>query len=233
MADSQPFSVTKLLAGLGGALLIASFFLPMVDTSTPGASDAFGVRELRRHIDATREADAVRPLIDPALQTLDRFAATPSLYNLTSVTGATRELLAKAADIGVPEADKMRMAAGMLGWVRLGLWLLPLVGLIQLAIPGVTRLRGHTGFPGLVARFFFGMLFTLMALVPILGAPNSQQSLIGSAIWVLLVGSVLMILASLFGVTRRNWWAVLLVDVAIVAATVFGIKAFAEAMQRF
>ena len=42
-----------------------------------------------------------------------------------------------------------------------------------------------------------------------------------------------MMIAGLFGVTRRNWWAVLLVDVAIVAATVFGIKAFAEAMQRF
>jgi len=210
---------------------VASFFLPLLDTSQPAARDGFGISELRREIDATREVDAVRPLIDPALQALEKFGASPSLYNLTSVTSTTRELLDTAAGVGLPEAHQMRKVADMLGWVRLGLWLLPLVGLVQLAIPAVTRLRGYTGFLGLVGRFFFGWLFTLLALIPILGAPNSQQALIGPAIWTLLVGAGLMMIAG-FGVTRRNWWMVILANIAIVGATVLAIKAFADAIQR-
>lgn len=226
LANAEPFSVTKLLAGLGGALLLASFFLPMVDTSKPGASDAFGIRDLRRQIESTGNLDAVRPLIEPAMQELERFATSPSLKNLTSVAGASGTLLTTAADLGAPEATEMRKIAGILGWVRLGLWLLPLVGLVQLAIPAMSRLRGYAGFLGLVARFFFGWLFLLMALIPIAGAPDAQQALIGPAVWVLLAGAVLMMLASLFGVTRKNWWAVLLVDIAIIAATVFAISTF-------
>lgn len=231
MADSQPFSITKLLAGLGGALLITSFFLPLLDTSQPGASDGFGIRELRRQIESTRDADVVRPLIEPAMQELERFATTPSLKNLGGVAGVSRELLDTAASLGTAEAAEMRQVAGLLGWLRIGLWLLPLVGLVQLAIPVVTRLRGYTGFLGLVGRFFFGWLFALMALVPIAGAPDAQRALIGPAIWALLVGAGMMMVAGLFGVTRRNWWAVLLADAAIIGATVFAIKAFAEAMR--
>ncbi len=231
MADSRPFSITKVLAGLGGALLIAAFFLPLLDTSQPAARDGFGIRDLRRQIESTRDIDVVRPLIEPAMQELERFATTPSLKNLTGVAGVTRELLDTAAGLGSPEAAHMRQVAGMLGWLRLGLWLLPLVGLVQLVVPAVTRLRGYTGFLGLVGRFFFGWLFALMALVPIAGAPDAQRALIGPAVWALLVGAGLMIIAGLFGVTRRNWWAVLLADAVIIGATVFAIKTFADAMR--
>ena len=231
MADSQPFSITKVLAGLGGALLITSFFLPLLDTSQPAARDGFGISDLRRQIEKTRDAELVRPLIEPAMQELERFATTPSLKNLTGVAGATRELLDTAASLGTAEAAEMRQVAGMLGWLRIGLWLLPLVGLVQLAIPAVTRFRGYTGLLGLVGRFFFGWLFILMALVPIAGAPDAQRALIGPAIWALLVGAGLMMVAGLFGVTRRNWWAVLLADATIIGATVFAIKAFADAMR--
>ena len=220
MADSQPFSVTKLLAGLGGALLIASFFLPLVNTSHPGASDAFGISDLRRHVEASGDADLVRPLIEPAMQSLERFAASPSLKNLTDVAGLSGELLEKAASLGPADARQMKQMAGVLGWVRLGLWLLPLVGLVQLVMPAVSRLRGHAGFLGLVARFLFGWLFLLLGLIPVLGAPSNQQAVIGPAIWVLVAGAALMMVASLFGVTRRNWWAVILVDAGLIAATV-------------
>jgi hypothetical protein len=226
LADSQPFSVTKLLAGLGGALLIASFFLPLLDTSRPDAKDAFGIGDLRRQIEATSNADLVRPMIEPAMQSLERFATSPSLKNLTDVAGQSGTLLNTAANAGAAEAAEMRKVAGILGWVRLGLWLLPLVGLVQLALPLVTRLRGYTGFFGLVGRFVFGWLFLLMALVPVLGA-DGKQDLIGPAVWVLLAGSSLMIVASLFGGTRRNWWAVVLVDIGLIAATFFALATFA------
>lgn len=226
MADSQPFSVTKLLAGLGGALLIASFFLPLIDTGHPGAKDAFGISDLRRQIESTSDAELVRPLIEPAMQSLERFATSPSLKNLTDVAGQSGTLLNTAADVGAPEAAEMRKVAGILGWVRLGLWLLPLVGLVQLALPAISRLRGHAGFLGLVARFLFGWLFLLMALVPILGAPDAQRAVIGQAVWFLLTGAALMIVASLFGGTRRNWWAVVLVDIGLIAATFFALATF-------
>lgn len=224
LADSQPFSVTKLMAGLGGALLIASFFLPLVNTSSPAASNALGMNELRRQVESTSEYEAVRPLIEPTVKALESFAASPSLMNLTSVVGMSGELLETAAGLGADEAAEMRKVAGILAWVKRGLWLLPLVGAVQLLLPALSRLRGHAGFLGLVGRFLFGWIFALMALVPIAGAPSNQQSVIGVAIWVLLVGSVLMILASLFGVTRRNWWAVILADAGIVAGTILTLK---------
>lgn len=227
MADTQPFSVTKLLAGLGGALLIASFFLPLIDTAKPGASDAFGISDLRRNIESTGNVELVRPLIEPTMQALERFATSPSLKNFTDVAGQSGALLNQAADAGAGDAAEMRKIAGVLGWVRLSLWLLPLVGAIQLLIPAISRLRGHAGFLGLVARFMFGWLFLLLALIPILGAPEAQHALFGPAIWTMLVGSALMMVASLFGVTRSNWWAVLLVDIGLVALTVFAISTFA------
>lgn len=233
MADSQPFSVTKLLAGLGGALLIASFFLPLVNTGLPGASDAFGVRELRRQIESTRDADAVRPLIEPAMQALERFATTPNLSNVTGLASVSRELLDTAASatdvVDARQAAEMRKASSMLGWVR-ALWLLPLIGLVQLALPAVTRLRGHTGFLGLVGRFWFAWPFWLVAMTPLL-ADAADQKLLGPAVWALLAGTSLMLIAGLFGVTRRNWWAVILADVAIVAATIFAAATLAEKLR--
>jgi len=227
LASSEPFSVTKLLAGIGGALLIASFFLPLIDTSEPGGRNAFGISELRRQIESTGNADLVRPLIEPAMQSLEAFAVSPSLKNLTTVAGLSGELLTKAADLGAPEAAEMRKIAGILGWVRLGLWLLPLVGLVQLALPLVSRFRGYTGFLGLAMRFLFGWLFLLMALVPVAGA-DGKQALIGPAVWALLVGAALMMIASLFGGTRRNWWLVLLFDLGLIALTVLAISTFAS-----
>lgn len=231
MAEQNSLSVTKVIAALGGALLVAAFFLPMVDTSQPQARDMFGVQDMRRHIESTRDTEAIRPMVEPALQKLEHFAATPSLLNFVAVVGVTREILETAASLGVEEAGEMRQASKLLGFVRLGLWLLPLVGLVQLVVPALSRLRGNAGALGLIARFVFGLLFLMIALIPILGAPESQRPLFGPAIWALLVGASLMVVAGLFGVTRRNWWIVLLTDIAIVAATVFGIRALVMSME--
>lgn len=221
MADERPLSVTKIVASLGGALLLASFFLPMVSVGDAGDMnrELFGVRDLRKQIEASREMQAVQPLIEPALQEIERFTATPSLKNLSGVAGASREVLDAAASLGAPQAAEMRKASEILGMARLGLWLLPLVGLVQLVSPALSRMRGHAGAPGLVARFVFGLIFALVALMPLLGVEESHQGKIGPAVYALLIGSCLMMGASVFGVTRRNWWAVLLADVAIVVLT--------------
>lgn len=232
MAEDKQFSVTKLMAGLGGALLVAAFFLPMVDTSQPMARDMFGIRDMRRQIESTRETEAIRPMIEPALQTLEHFAATPSLLNFVGVVSVTREILDTAASLGVAEAGEMRTASKLLGYVRMALWLLPIVGLIQLAGPALTRLHGNAGAPGLIARFVFGLLFLVVALIPILGAPDAQRGLFGPAVWTLLVGAILMVVAGLFGVTRRNWWIVLLADIAFVVVSVLAIKSLVENIER-
>src|SRR5690606_27218849 len=95
VAESErPFSVTKVIAGVGGALLIAAFFLPLVDLKAAGAGgDPFGVQQLRKHIDQSRELAAVKPLIEPAVQSLELFAASPSLKNMSSVAAASRDVL--------------------------------------------------------------------------------------------------------------------------------------------
>jgi len=230
MAEAKPLSVSKVVAALGGALLLASFFLPLVSAS--GREDVrrevFGVQGLRAQIEAQRELAAVQPLIEPAVEAIERFTETPSLRNLSSVAAASTELLDTAADLGAPQAKEMRQASTLLGIARLCLWFLPLVGAVQLLVPLVTRMRGYAGFPGLVARFFFGLGFALLAMVPLLGAPSDQQANIGPAVWALLVGSLLMMVASVAGVTRSNWWMVLLADLAIFGATIGGLVAVAE-----
>lgn len=212
------------MAGLGGALLIASFFLPLVNTSSPAASNALGMDQLRRQVESTSDYEAVRPLVEPTMKAMESFAASPNLMNLTGVVGTSGALLEQAAGLATSDAAEMHKVAGILAWVKRGLWLLPLVGAIQLLLPALSRLRGHAGFLGLVGRFLFGWIFGFMALIPIAGAPANQESVIGIAIWTLLVGSVLMMLASLFGVTRRNWWAVILVDAGIIVGTILSSK---------
>jgi hypothetical protein len=233
MAEAKPLSVSKLVAALGGALLMASFFLPLV--SAAGREDVrrelFGVKGLRAQIEAQRELAVVQPMIEPALQAIETFTEMPSLRNLSSLAAASTELLDKAADFGVPQAKEMRQASTVLTIARICLWWLPLVGAVQVLAPMLTRMRGYAGFFGLVTRFFFGLGFALLALVPLIGAPSDQQANIGPAVWVLLVGSLLMMVASLAGVTRSNWWMVLLADLAIFGATIGGLVAVAEAVS--
>lgn len=218
MADERPLSVTRVVASVGGGMLLASFFLPMMSGGFD-IGEEMGIARLRGQIEASRELQAVQPLIEPALQTIERFVATPSLRNLSGVASASCEVLDTAASLGVAEADEMRRASTLLGRVRLGLWLLPLVGLVQLVTPALSRMRGYAGYLGLVARFVFGLLFALVAAVPLLGVDAAQQQFIGPAAWVLVTGAGLMIAASLFGVTRRNWWAVLGTDLVILVVT--------------
>ena len=177
-----------------------------------------------------RKIEEVRPLIEPALQQLELFTVTPSLRNASGLAGAAGEVMEAAISFGIQDPGLPKMAR-ILGLVRTCLWLLPLVGLVQLVAPLVTRLRGYAGFFGLLARFAFGLLFAVVASIPLLGAPESDgKALIGSAVWVLLLGSLLMIAASVFGVTRRNWWAVLAADVALVIVLCVAIVQFAETL---
>lgn len=219
------------MAALGGALLIASFFLPLLDTAA-GADvgrEVFGTKDLRAEIEEMRRIEVAAPLIEPALQQLELFSVTPSLRNLSSLAGASREVMDAAISFGITDPALPRMAK-ILGLVRTCLWMLPLVGLVQLVAPLITRLRGHAGFLGLVARYAFGLLFAVVASVPLLGAPESEQALIGSAVWVLMIGSVLMMAASVLGVTRSNWWAVLAVDVALTIGLGVAIVQLAESL---
>ena len=235
MAEAKPLSVSKVIAGVGGALLVASFFLPLA--SAKGREDArrelFGIKGLRAQIEAQRELAAVQPLIEPAVQAIERFSETPSLRNLSTLAAASSELLETAAGFEPPQANEMRKAALMLSIGRMCLWWLPFVGAVQVLVPAVTRLRGYAGFVGLVARFAFGLFFALLAALPLAGALAEQPEYIGPALWALLAGSLLMMGASLGGVTRSNWWMVLLADLAILGAVVVGLVALAEKVSRW
>lgn len=228
----RPLSLTKLTAAIGGVLLVASFFLPLVDTrgGGPGAADVFGVASMRRHIEGSRELEAALPLIEPALQQLDAFGAGPSLRNLSRLMGATTELLDTVIGVGVapPEA---RSLSTVLGATRLGLWLVPLVGAIQAGLPLLARFRGYAGFFGLVARFGFGLLFVTLALIPLLGAPEARAFL-GPAVYASLLGGALMTASGVFGVTRGNFVPVFIAQGGVLAALLLGLRALAEAARQ-
>ena len=225
VADPRPLSVTKVMAAAGGSLLIASFFLPLLNTA--GGADVgrevFGVKDLRAEIEEVREIEATRPFIEPALQQLELFSARPSLRNLSALAAAAGEVADAAIGFGVADPQLPKVAR-ILGLVRTCLWLLPLVGLVQLVAPLVSLLRGYAGFFALVARFAFGLLFALA------GLPEADQDLLGPAVSALVAGSLLMMAASVFGVTRSNWWAVLAADVALVVAAGVGLVALAESL---
>lgn len=231
VADPRPLSVTKVMAAAGGSLLIASFFLPLLNTA--GGADVgrevFGVKDLRAEIEEVREIEAARPFIEPALQQLELFSATPSLRNLSALAAAAGEVADAAIGFGVADPQLPKVAR-ILGLVRTCLWLLPLVGLVQLVAPLVSLLRGYAGFFALVARFAFGLLFALVVLIPLAGLPEADQDLLGPAVSALVAGSLLMMAASVFGVTRSNWWAVLAADVALLVGAGVGLVALADSL---
>ncbi|WAS98495.1 hypothetical protein [Nannocystis punicea] len=227
-----PLSLTKVTASIGGALLAASFFLPLVDLRAggPAAADVFGVASMRRQIEGSRELDSVKPLIAPALQQLDTFAAGPSLRNLSRLVGATKEIVDTVVATGVAPAEA-KMASSALGTTRLALWLVPLVGAFQAVFPLLTRFRGYAGFFGLLARFGFGLVFVTLALIPLLGAPGARPFL-GLAVYAALIGGGLMMASGMCGVTRGNFLLVYAAQGGVLAAVVFGLRALVEAGQR-
>ncbi len=221
MAQNKSFSLAKLVAAVGGGLLVAAFFLPLVDVQAGGeaAAKVIGVEELRREIQSTREIQQVAPLIEPALQELERFAVLPSLRNLAGMAAVVRDLLNTAASLNAPEAQALRNAGLALGMLRYGLWLLPLIGAIQVVVPLLSRLCGPANALFLIVRFAFGWPFFVMALAMIVGVPSEARPFIGTAPWALLAGGGLMIGSSLGGVTRENAWLVLIADAAMVVLT--------------
>jgi hypothetical protein len=220
--ESKSLSLTKVVAAVGGLLLVAAFFLPAVDVKAGGAvaRDMFGVKAMRAQIEASRDLTIVQPLIEPALASYEAFAATPSLRNLSTLCGVSKEILDITLTLPVPHQDEIRMAARVLGEARLALWLLPLVGLVQLVAPLITLLRGNTGFIGLVSRFAFGLVLMFLAALPALGVSDAERPFIGPAVWALLLGSGLMVGAGVCGVTRDNWWYVWLVQAATLAGLI-------------
>lgn len=235
MADAKPLSISKVVAGIGGALLVASFFLPLASEQGREAArrEMFGISGLRGQIEAQRDLEVVRPLIEPALQSIEAFTEMPSLRNLSTAAALSSELLDTAAGFAAAEAAEMRKAATMLSIGRMCLWWLPLVGAVQVLVPAVTLLRGYAGVLGLVARFAFGLFFMLIAAILLAGALSERPEFVGPALWVLLAGSLLMMGASLCGVTRANWWIVLLADLAIFAVAVVGLVSVAEKVSRW
>lgn len=236
MAQHETLSLTKLVAAVGGGLLVAAFFLPVVDVQAGGAAarDMFGVKAMRQEIERSRDLTLVQPLIEPALQSYEAFAATPSLRNLSAVCGVTKEILDTSLTLPIPRRTDVEIAAGILGVVRPVLWMLPLVGLVQLVLPLATLRRGHAGVPGLVARFLFGVVLLMLALVPVLGVSAAERPFIGAGVWALLAGSAAMVAAGVFGVTRKNWWIVYLIQglllAGIVGFIVMLVKAASQAM---
>lgn len=231
MSD-RPLSLTKLTAAIGGVLLVASFFLPLVDLKGGGAAaaDVFGVASMRRQIEGSRELEAALPLIEPALQQLDVFGAKPTLRNLSRLMGTTKEIVDTVVAVGVAPPEG-RTLSTVLGTTRLGLWLVPLVGAVQAALPLVTRFRGHAGFIGLVARFGFGLVFVTLALIPLLGAPEARGFL-GPAVYASLLGGGLMLASGVLGVTRGNFVFVFVAQAGVLTAVVLGLRALAEAASR-
>jgi hypothetical protein len=226
--SGQPFSATKVISGLGGLLLIASFLLPLVDVKGGGAAagDLFGVHQMRREIERSREYEAVKPLIDPALQQLERFADNPSMRNLATLIGQTKEIVDGVGSV-VATPEEARNASLVLAASRTALWLVPLVGAIQTALPLLSRFRGYAGFFGLLGRFSFGLLFLLLAATPLFGAPAEVQRYIGSAVYAALVGGALMVVGGVGGVTRGNFVFVLLAEAGILAVVYYGLKTVA------
>lgn len=219
------------MAAVGGALLVASFFLPLLNVRGEAdvGREVFGVADLRAEIEELRSVEATRPLIEPALLQLEIFGASPSLRHLSGLAAASREVANAAIVFGVDDPGLPRFVQ-ILGLVRTSLWLLPLVGAVQLVVPLISRLRGYAGYGGLVARFAFGLLFAFVALVPLAGVAEAERGLIGPAVWVLLAGSLLMMAASVGGITRRNAAAVILTDLAILVGACFGIVALADSI---
>lgn len=220
-------SFTKYVSAVGGVLLIASFFLPLVDVKAGGGAEAmFGIKAMRAEIERSREFAGAQALIEPALKQVEAFAEGPSLRNLAGVIGVTKEILDTVAGAGALPPDA-REVPRVLGLARMALWLVPLVGAVQTALPILSRFRRYAGFLGLVGRFAFGLLFVLLALVPLLGAPESQLPLIGPAVYTALIGGALMIAGGVFGVTRGNFLFVYLAQAGIVAAVVYAITTLA------
>lgn len=221
--------MTKVISGLGGLLLVAAFLLPLVDVKGGGAAagDLFGVRKMRAEIERSRELEAVKPMIEPAMQQLELFAESPSLRHLTTLIGRTKEIVDTAAALGAMPAEA-RDASTVLAAARAALWLVPLVGAVQTALPLLSRFRGYAGFFGLVARFAFGLLFLLLALTPVLGAPPHVQQYLGPAVYAALAGGALMVVGGVAGVTRGNFLFVLLAEAGILAVVFYGLKTVAE-----
>lgn len=227
--SERPFSATKVISAIGGVLLVAAFVLPVVDVKGGGAAagDAFGIHRMRREIERSRDLDVAKPLIEPALQLLEQFAERPSLRNLARVIGTTKEIVDTAAAVkDLP--PEVRDASTVLGASRAALWLVPLVGAVQTALPLLSRFRGYAGFFGLVGRFAFGLLFLLLALTPVLGAPPAVQQFIGPAVYAALVGGAMMVAGGVCGVTRGNFVFVLLAEAGILAVVFLGLKTLAE-----
>lgn len=230
--SERPLSLTKLTAAIGGVLLVASFLLPLVDMKGGGlaATDVFGVGSMRRQIERSRELEAALPLIEPALQQLQAFGDGPSLRNLSKLMGTTKEIVDTVRAVGVapPEAHAL---STVLGATRLGLWLVPLVGVVQAALPAVTRFRGYAGFVGLVARFAFGLVFVTLAALPLALWPEARPFL-GPAVYASLLGGALMMASGVAGVTRGNFVFVLLAQAGVLAALMLGLRALYMAAQR-
>ncbi|MDC0719597.1 hypothetical protein [Nannocystis bainbridge] len=228
----EPLSLTKVTASIGGALLAASFFLPLVDMRAGGsaAGDVFGVESMRRQIEGSREFESVKPLIAPALQQLEAFGAGPSLRNLSRLVVATKEIVDTVVATGLAPAEA-KVASTALGATRLLLWLVPLVGAVQAVLPLLTRFRGYAGFFGLLARFGFGLVFVTLALIPLLGAPGARPFL-GLAVYAALFGGGLMMASGMLGVSRGNFLLVFAAQAGVLAAVVFGLRALVEAGQR-
>lgn len=225
-------SLSKVAAAVAGGLIIASFFLPAVNVKAGGsaAREMFGVDVMRKQIEASRNLSLVEPLIEPALKSYEAFAESPSVRNLSTVCAVSKEILDRAAPLlpgreskstmGLPYREDVQLVTQVLWVARLALWLLPLIGLVQLVAPLATLRRGHAGFIGLTARFGFGLVLLLLAVIPVLGLPAADRVYLGSAVWALLAGSALMVGTGIVGVTRDNWWYVWLVQAGTLAVLI-------------
>lgn len=241
MAFERNVLLMKLAAVVAGGLIVASFFLPAVDVKAGGAvaRDMFGVKVMRAQIEASRNLSLVEPLIEPALRSYETFAETPSLRNLSTVCAATKEILDKTMPLLAARADmkhetrplgqrlpfkeEVQVVTTALGAARLALWLLPVIGLIQTIAPLVTLRRedsGLFGYGALVSRFLFGLILLLLAVVPVLGVSDAERPFIGPAVWALLAGSGMMVVAGVAGVNRSNWWYVWLTQAALLAGLI-------------
>lgn len=230
MFDEQPklYNVTTILGAFGGLLIMIAAFFPLLSASNPKAEQGVRwlsdyrqelkhLRENASQADAPPEVKLMISVVDPALERLDQFLAKPSGYQLWFVLKDAYQFCGIAISYQEPlqlsqeELGLLRITQQTLAWVLVFLSTIPLLGGYHI-IRGILLRFRKLRTPALCLTFFFGLAYALVASLALFGVPASERAYLGSAPYMLFVGSLLLVFCSIFGVSRETWWRVYLLD---------------------
>lgn len=214
---TRPFRLAAVFCVLGGAGLVAAFFLPFVFVPHEGArafADAVR-RDLGPDItDDTPEGDFVgvftKVAESEAIRTVDVLHYIRAVEHLEGPTAA------EASAGPSPLARARRLLLLLLVTV-------PIAGGVLAAYALGWRFR-RLGAPVLALTFPVGLLALVLPLLVAWYAPaqsDAVEPLIGA--WIQLASAVTLLLVGLFGVTRRTWLAAWLGGAILTAGVVLAI----------